>query len=198
MITRYNYSRNVTLTIKAREAGILILPDGGSREDLVVTTRVREYVLKHVHDWYRFMNPGRIHLQITCPNGSLAVVTGHDSAPSSALAVAYPYNVTGKIRSINYSDGEWKGKIGFSSDSWGTRPPTKNEVRCAVFVRTMRFALSTHEWVEHLLQNQPIEIAAFYYMPTTPVFGLRAEYQKLKERIFTKSPNEVSSECNEA
>ncbi|KAH9484553.1 hypothetical protein JR316_0004035 [Psilocybe cubensis] len=81
---------DLKFTIKARESGILILPDGASRTDLLPssTTRIRDYVHKHAFEWYKFIN-GTKGLVI-CPNGSLCVVTGHDKAASWASCTSNP------------------------------------------------------------------------------------------------------------
>lgn len=195
-ITDFIFLRDMSFTIRARECGILLLPDGASREDLVETARVRDFVLKHVRNWYMFIGQA-IHHGVLCSNGSLCVVTGHDKAISWAASVARPYNSTGKLRTIRYSKGKWTRNDGMSSQTSDVIAEYDID-HCALFLRTMRFALSTRDWTENLLHNEPPEVVAFYYMPTVPVFGLRAFYQRLKEQIFKKPDESMSDYCNEA
>lgn len=187
----------MTFAIRAREAGILLMPEGGARVDLTqeAANRVRDYSLKHIREWYRFMNPGIIQIAMFCPNASICVITGHDKAPSWAVSTAHPYNESGKPRSIRYVTDHWSHCAGTSYRAYKT--PPKYTDHCAVFVRTMRFALGKKDWIEHLLENEPIDLVGFYYVPTVPVFGLRARYQTTKERIFKKSSGRVADECCE-
>lgn len=139
------------------------------------------------------MNP-EMHDMIVCPNGLLCVVTGHDKATSWAGCAACPYNTTDKPRVVQYSKGTWRQNMAvYIQDS---SVISEYDIDCgAVFVRTMRFALSTRDWVQHILQNEPIDIVAYHFMPTIPIFGLRARYQTYKDRFVEDPTISVAYAC---
>lgn len=151
-----------------------------------------------MRDWYICLNPG-IHTMVSKPNGLLCVVTGHDKATSWIASQAGPYNPSGKPRIVRYSNDRWTQ----CPEVVSQRDPSKvlseyNIDRCALFVRTMRFALSPTVWMQDLLQNEPTHRYNFYYLPTLPVVGFRAVIQTMIDHIC-KSPNRpVSTMCAEA
>ncbi|KAF8902779.1 hypothetical protein CPB84DRAFT_1644851, partial [Gymnopilus junonius] len=72
----------VSMQSTAREGALLFFPEGGSREDLISTSRLTDYVKKHALNWYQYMcQHGRMSAS-TIPNGSLFLVTGCDKAKS--------------------------------------------------------------------------------------------------------------------
>lgn len=159
------------------------------------TARIRDYVLAHMCDWYIHLNPEARH-QIACANGSLCVVTGHDKAASWLAAQAGPYNRSGKIRTIRYSRDWWAETIDVLGQS-STVISQYDIDHCAVFVRTMRFALGTQNWIRNVLQYETAEVPAFHYTPTVPVFGLCASVQTMLERVFHKKSKSTSGHCAE-
>ncbi|KAJ3514680.1 hypothetical protein NLJ89_g2235 [Agrocybe chaxingu] len=81
----------------AREAAVMILPSGATREDLVDTFRLYEYVKSHATDWYQHRNLySGLGTALPDPpgmNGTLYLITGSDKAKSWANA-ALPQNAS--------------------------------------------------------------------------------------------------------
>lgn len=72
-----------------REGGILVLPHGASREDLIHTERIHEYAKRNAPYWYQDVNGygGIVHT-----NGSLFLVTGCDKTTGNDWTLAsFPY-----------------------------------------------------------------------------------------------------------
>ncbi|KAH9484523.1 hypothetical protein JR316_0004005 [Psilocybe cubensis] len=169
---------DVTFTVKAREAAVLILQNGGLREDLISTVSIRDYVQKHALKWYMFVNqfgPGNI----ICPNGSLYLVTGCDKANSWASA-CYPldYKQVGRVAAIcrfqESMSNPWEDSI---------------NMEC-------RIAINVSQWAEHLLRNRPPEYISFYNVLIIPVVGIPARFQSFLEKRL-KHPESYTSEPTE-
>jgi len=70
----------VSLRINSKQCAILILPEGASREELLVTRSFHEHVKENADDWHEFAR-NRLH-----PESSLFVVTGCDKTSSWGIA----------------------------------------------------------------------------------------------------------------
>ncbi|KAF8967317.1 hypothetical protein BDZ97DRAFT_1656622 [Flammula alnicola] len=154
-ITRHSESPlDISFSSMDQEGGILILPEGASREDLIATERFHEYAKKNAPHWYQVINGygGVVHT-----NGSLFLVTGCDKAKDWASA-SFPYHAgdTETRIDLRYT---WQPEYGppwIDNGTARTRfyaPPnsktipadgdTKNQ---CVFVRGMRISLSETAW----------------------------------------------------
>jgi hypothetical protein len=63
----------------SKEGAILILPEGGTREDMRSTDKVQDYVAKNAFSWYLHANSTA---KANVPNGSLFLILGRDAAMS--------------------------------------------------------------------------------------------------------------------
>ncbi|KAH9484551.1 hypothetical protein JR316_0004033 [Psilocybe cubensis] len=176
--------------IKGRECGILVLPNGAYREDVISTTRIRDYAQKHALDWYRFLNGTRGH--VICPNGSLCLVTGYDKATSWATCTSNPQGLaeSGSVITVTYENGEFLRnpdayrKCSQSGDGSET---------CAVFVRAIRLAVSLRDWTKKILSYQPPTRILYYNMLSGPVVGLRARIHTLRLKQFLPKRKSVNA-----
>lgn len=151
-----------------REGGLLILPRGGSREDMVSTDRLHDCVKGNAPHWYQLVN---YYTNLNYPNGSLVVITGCDKAEDYANASfsnAEPRNK--KYPGVRYT---WQPDyvIPWSfeqSDSTKWYQPSLPEIKGfqdddhtkdhCIFVRTLRVSLSTRLWctsILHAHDSQP-------------------------------------------
>lgn len=150
-----------------REGGILVLPHGASREDLIHTERIHEYAKRNAPYWYQDVNGygGIVHT-----NGSLFLVTGCDKTNDWALA-SFPYYPGAKGRlDLQYN---WQPDYISPWIDHGTArtsyyaPPTSRPIpvepgtrhQC-IFVRGMRISLSAKSWRETMPAS---ESARLYY-----------------------------------
>lgn len=165
--------------MKARESGILVLPDGASREDLISTTRIREYVQRHALEWYIFLNSRSRRLPF--PNGSIYVVTGYDKASTWAISTSGSRigSRANEPKTIQYQNRQWiKASRGMGAK---VSNASQDNGKCALFVRGMRVAVSIRDWTTCILNDQPPAITHFYHILSVPVTGFRARLQTLME-----------------
>ena len=74
----------------ARESGaILIMPEGGTTEDLVATESIKPYLKKNAELWYTFV---RDKCKLRVDNGDIRVVIGFDKVSRWGIA-AFPSNI---------------------------------------------------------------------------------------------------------
>ncbi|PPQ91374.1 hypothetical protein CVT25_004141 [Psilocybe cyanescens] len=171
-----------TISTKARESSVLILPDGASREDLLSTTRVRDYVQKHALEWYKYANNWRRNL---VPNGLLCVVTGCDKASTWETLCTGPYSLYRGTVTGHYRDGHWNNRHG----DWGISgfrsrsDPICSAGKSALFIRTMKVALNIHDWKKYN-GCEDYEIP-YYTIPSVPIIGLKARFATFLERRFS-------------
>ncbi|KAF8902759.1 hypothetical protein CPB84DRAFT_1678554 [Gymnopilus junonius] len=143
---------DISFTSTEPEGGILILPAGASREDLVSTDRFHEYVRKNGPHWYQYINH---YSYTTHPNGCLFLVTGYDKARDWAIA-SFPYrsgNTEDKL-DLRY---KWKpeyrppwidpgtAETDFFAPSRKIHDHYKEENQC-VFLRGLRISLTQQSW----------------------------------------------------
>ena len=140
---------------KRREGGILVLPRGASRQDMIATDRLHEYVQRNAPHWYQVINhysDCTLH-----PNGSLVIVTGCDKATDFANA---SFSNTGKRHrriSLRYT---WKPKydppwVDYKHADVHWFQPYEDDIISAspnqcVFVRSLRVSLSSLSWAKAL------------------------------------------------
>lgn len=185
------YFRNIKFTVNVREGGMMLLPDGASREDLLSTTRIRDYVQKHALKWYQFVKKCAGDYPIH-PNGTLYVVTGADKALRWANCVTHTRKAA-LHRLWKPSEITYHGATEDSVHYWDSDPevihrfvfersrPVEHVGKCALLIRGIRFAVSVRDWTEHVLYHIPPDIVPFNVIRTVPNTGLRAQIQTLKE-----------------
>lgn len=148
--------RRIHFESKRQEGGALVLPEGGSREDLVSTHRFYPYLKKWAPYWYNM---------IPITNGSLFLVTGCDKV-SDYAALCFPYTRPSCKKaspsiSMDYIYGEdheyspWRKRSGDGGGIWhspidceptrGGTWPQGSQSLC-VFVRGIRIALCESTW----------------------------------------------------
>lgn len=183
--------RDIQFTVTAREGGILVLPEGASREDLLSTTHIRDYVKKHALNWYVYFKE-LLNDMVVHPNGTLYVVTGVDKASTWANCVTNtrksrlnrlwkPATITyrgTKEDSVHHWESDWKNDERLV---YQRSRQIEHVEKCAVFVRGMRVAVNIRDWTEHLLEYKLPNGAPFSVIRTVPTLGFRAKVQTLKE-----------------
>lgn len=150
------FARHVSIESKRQEGAALVLPEGGSREDLVSTQRFHKYVKKWAPYWYN-INP--------IANGSLFLVTGCDKV-SDYAAMCFPfYHSSDKKASPrikmdylyheNHNHNPWQVYSGDTSGIWHSpsecelpsgEPWPEGRRSLCIFVRGMRIALGASTW----------------------------------------------------
>lgn len=185
--------RDIQFTVHTREGGILVLPDGASREDLISTDCIRDYVQKNILGWYMFFNEkmgGPIY-----SNGTLYVVTGTDKAVRWASCLTYPRE-TKRRRIMNPSTIIYRGARGEKIHYWEENTHTEEELMwkryrgvdidevkiCTLFLRGMRFAVNERDWSRCILYYETPDRIPYSIVRTMPALGLRAKVQTFKER----------------
>ncbi|KAF9532742.1 hypothetical protein CPB83DRAFT_890428 [Crepidotus variabilis] len=178
----------------AREGAVLILPEGASREDLVESPKLYEYIKANASDWYQFMNDySDFPTARPVVNGTLFVVTGTDKANfySSAL---FPTDEDERMRPTTFKYVEKNVK----NRTWQIAAPvrasseqsmTKGEHPTSVFLRGVTVALSKSLWT-HDIAPIPVAVLPLYYIPSIPLLGKRSEIMA----HFVKGPHEDEDE----
>lgn len=173
---------HINFEIRAREGGILVLPHGASREDLISTVRLREYIQQHALNWYISMNK-HPRTEINFPNGSLYVVTGCDKAHSWAIAAGpHSYLDMGRPFTINYRGDvspAWRISAGIRCKSTKV---VDDSQKYSVFLRGIKVAVSISDWTNYVLQNETPGRLPFYNVLGLRTTGLRAKLQSFIER----------------
>ncbi|KAF9556175.1 hypothetical protein CPC08DRAFT_694730 [Agrocybe pediades] len=166
----------------AREAALLVLPDGASREDLKSTSHLTKYIEKYALSWHYFLFPNATYSGTMVPNGSLYLVTGCDKAESWANA-AMPASTSqaGDRIELTFREGDWVSKSYARGDTF-RKGAIRDYIRetCAVNIRGITIALSNRVWAEHL-RYEPPKYTACYQLLSTPILGWRAKLARWKE-----------------
>ncbi|KAJ6474390.1 hypothetical protein DFH09DRAFT_953235 [Mycena vulgaris] len=84
----------VEVSTNSKQTGLLLLPDGASRWDLLPLQVFRDYALKHGQNWYAFVN-GRLGRMIG--SGDLYLVTGVTKSTSWSVAAIENQSGDGKV-----------------------------------------------------------------------------------------------------
>ncbi len=175
---------------------MLVLPEGVTREDLVETHKLFSYVKDHASDWYQFLN-GYSDIPGFDPNvnSTLFVVTGTDKAKIWNTA-CFPPNPSDSVRPtvFHYLDDKsrriWK-------DNYGAPIEGSNELACsaegkypcALFLRGISIALSKVAW-EHGIASIPFSDLPRYYIPSVPVYGRRANFERFIQFLRRRPSDE--------
>ncbi|KAJ7618980.1 hypothetical protein DFH06DRAFT_1011780 [Mycena polygramma] len=137
------------VSIDSKQTGLLLLPDGASRQDLRCQGVFRDYALKHAQNWYAFVNRD---LQYMIGNGDLYLVTGVTKSTSWSVAVVEDQSSEGKI-SLRLKAAQagnagvawaWESESGGSSMNSGPRRRTGEESwreNQTVFLRGFKVAI---------------------------------------------------------
>jgi len=154
----------------------LVLPKGGSREDLVVTDALYDYISAYALEWFQSSDSYlKDCLTVEIPNGNLYLVTGVDRVPEwSALSfwrqdefadeesITIGYDSAGSEPWNIPSSETYTARNNFAVEEW-------HEGRLATaFVRGLRIALSPPTWEGYLPTDV---IAAIYKVPLTTLTG---------------------------
>src|SRR6266545_3228074 len=111
----------------AREAAILIMPDGAVTYNLLNHQPVREYFAKNVDSWYNYASRSRGR---TVKNGDIRVVIGYDKVPFWGIATVssdFEQNVRFEFKDISDSIASRTysfDHIGSGGSSCRVGPPT--------------------------------------------------------------------------
>ena len=146
------------------EGHILILPEGASREELIATPELYEYIASQGVEWFQYLHDYQKHQrEVRVANGGLFLVTGVDKAVKTAVATLWrdearetmvkflSSNATVQPREESHENGaryKWK-------TSYLIRQETK--MFSSPFVRGLRIGLSPRTWEEYL----PVDIVPF-------------------------------------
>lgn len=181
-------SRKVSLWSTAREGAVLVLPHGGSREDLLSAPHLTDYINKHAVDWYNYMSHNSNTSAATVPNGSLYLITGCEKAMSwCALSFPAKWQDAGKRIDMTY-EGEdyprWRPSRWDNEKSMGLSEG-KGRHFC-VFGRGIRISLSNRLWLRHL-SAPPSDESPYYNILSISVLGLRSMIPRIRGRFQRKS-----------
>ncbi|KAF8902780.1 hypothetical protein CPB84DRAFT_1846145 [Gymnopilus junonius] len=178
----------ISMWSTAREGALLVLPHGGSREDLKSTSRFTEYVSKHALEWYRYMCLHSRTSATTVPNGSLYLITGCDRAKAwSSLAFPSNWKNAGKRIEVTYEGEEFPC---WAPSRWSREKSIglvegKGRHFC-IFARGIRISISNRLWIRHLPYNPPEE-ASYYNILSTPIVGFRSKIARIRDRLLRNS-----------
>ena len=155
----------------------MVLPKGGSREDLVVTDALYDYISSQALEWFQSRHDYDKSSTIPpIPNGNLHLVTGVDKVPEWAvLSLWRDQNAEGSIEvQYEYRESQpWTTPESDMHEVWNNYlSETENDGRLSTtFVRGLRIALSPPTWEEYLPTRPP---DALYYGPLAPLSGSSA------------------------
>ncbi|KAF8171639.1 hypothetical protein BJ912DRAFT_995275 [Pholiota molesta] len=164
---------DISFSSTEQEGGIIILPDGAFREDMINTDRIHEYAKRHAPYWYQDVNGygGVVHT-----NGSLFLVTGCDKANDWAIASFPYYSGTKTQLDLQYTQQPDFGppwvdhstaRTDFYAPSTSKSIPTNADSRHqCIFVRGMRISLSLKSWNEAMPVTQSARLYYSYILHT--------------------------------
>ena len=157
-----------------REGGILVLPKGGSREDLQNKEKLYDYISSQALEWFQFSDGYKKDRHfVTVPNGTLYLVTGVDKVPEWSVFSFWQHDGAdsddNQVLSVDYTYGgrdPWSSSESDAYSVWETHCP--EEVHggrlATAFVRGLRIGLSPTAWEDYL----PTELSdSIYNIPTT-------------------------------
>lgn len=182
--------RDIQFVTSSREGAVLILPNGTTREELVDSSRIYEYIKDHGTSWYQRLNGNsNDYVESPVPNGTLWVVTGVDRTDSYRMATfpsgqsfakttnqrtQFSYNETSPnspwkddnaLRLMHYTSGN------FSDGTLG-----------AVLLNVLAVAISPAEWRRNVAYVPPRSVANCPVLPSV-VSGLRSWVEQALDRI---------------
>jgi hypothetical protein len=180
----------VVFTSNAREGGVLILPEGATREDIAEPHNLYPYLKEHASDWYQYAN-GYSDMPLLQPNvnSSLFIITGTDRAKTWSLA-QFPPNDSALVRPtiFHYIDDPEQGRSFdtnygaslFASDEKGSN--AEGKFPSTFFIRGISIALNKPTWT-HNIAPIPVHDLPIYYVPSVPAYGRRANLEVFIQRL---------------
>ena len=168
--------RALDLTFVGPNGAALILPDGATREQLVVTEELLECAGRNAIKWFANIEermdftvvPFRDH---PIRNGTLCIVTSLDRASTYSTMICSPTDFSDDVGDfivqydLKNEDWPW---IEETQKSWmanmSKRHVPKGHVQGTVFVRGCRLAVSSFLWSRHSLVHAS-ENMAYYPLP---------------------------------
>ena len=161
-----------SVSSSAREGGILVLPDGASREDFVHTSSLLEYIERNAVDWYSHVPHISRGSLDSVSNGSLYLITGCDKT-HSAICVAVPsrHRWSGIKMNIQYKQDnprQWSDSNFIRICTYG--PDLHPGAQYAVFIRGIRISLNHRTWTRNPLYSQP-PLRPHFNLLSTPITG---------------------------
>jgi len=154
--------RGIIFETFASEGAILIMPDGGTAEDLLNHNLLRKYIAKHAKSWYNYIREVRGR---EVKNGDIRLVIGFDKVSSWGIAT-FAKNVEERVRlefrTIDSDQpasrtyvwncvGGGSGRVGpqeeemdeLAMSNSASETSIKNQT---IFVRTLNFNLKGKTW----------------------------------------------------
>ena len=180
-------TRKFSLNTTAREGGVMVLPDGGSREDLDDCPELLEYIEKHAIDWYQHFATSLKARVSVAVNASLYLVTGCDRARSvSSLTIPGTPETAGSYVEMSYNQEEsspWSGDGMEMTRRISVRREENEEKFYSFFLRGIKVALNNQTFIRHVKYDPP-EDHYYYTLLTTPILGFGASFARKKEEWF--------------
>jgi hypothetical protein len=173
----------------AREGGILILPDGASREDFLPSTALFEYIERSAVEWYLHIPHIRRGTLTTISNGSLYLVTGCDKS-HSATCVAIPSKsrhsgLEVNIRYKHDNPRQWSDPYSMRVCTYG--PELHPGAQYGVFIRGIRISLNHRTWTRNPPYSPPT-LRPYFNLLSTPITGrLSRIVRRFELRYGTRS-----------
>ena len=160
------------MTSSVREGGILVLPDGASREDFVPSSSLYEYIERNAIDWYSHI-PQVLRGSLACiSNGSLYLITGCDKT-RSVICVGVPsmQERSGAEMNIRYKQDkstQWSDRNLIRICTYG--PEVNPGAQYGVFVRGIRISLNHRTWTRNPPYS-PSPSRPYFNLLSTPING---------------------------
>lgn len=168
---------------EAREDGVLVLPYGASREDMITTDWLQDYIQRNAPHWYQMVNWYSFG---SYPNGSLVIVTRCDKTNDWANAAFL------RKAKLDYNSQQMKKKFDtpwnfgiyvqekcfqlLAARIIGCEIPVDVSMkRQSMVIRTLGVSLSTKMWV----RTMPLKAPPLYSFVTQP----RSLFQQLVDVI---------------
>ncbi|KAF8179143.1 hypothetical protein BJ912DRAFT_645648 [Pholiota molesta] len=189
---------DVQFSTSSREGAVLILPNGTTREELVDSSRIYQYIKDHATSWYQRLNGSEDEcIESPIPNGTLWVVSGVDRTDSYRMA-AFPYGSgltksTSKTTQFRYngssSTSPWQGDSNLRPMHYRSGNYSDG-TQGAVLLSVLAVALSPEEWRQHVAYIPPRSVTNCPVLPPV-VSGLRSWVENALDRIIktTKPPS---------
>ena len=175
----------------------MILPKGGSREDLIVTEKLYEYIGRQALEWFQFADGYKKDGQfVTIPNGNLTLVTGVDKAPEWSVFSFWRQKLEDTKESdplsVEYSYGvpdPWTAPESDAFSLWNNHcPEYEGSVLACAFVRGLRIAISPTAWQEVLPTDIPDSL---YNVPAGNLVTSTTQAAPMTRSLRKIQPNDV-------
>lgn len=157
------------------EGGIVILPQGATREDLVATDQLYKYISDQALEWFQYLDGyNKAIFDVAIPNGGLYLVTGVDKAVAwSALSFwrAEGEEQTEGTLTVRYDKNTQTFSLDgstayeFDHDYHTAAEHQSTGMFLTPFIRGLRIGVSPTTWEEYLPPKTEIHT---YNVATTP------------------------------